>query len=159
MTPTTLQSPDLKNCDCPIFQKVYTSTATTPFSSDELAALLTKARAKNSAVNLSGLLLYKDRKFIQLLEGPESQVRATYSRIEQDPRHRNCVLLLKHFVPERLFSDWSMGFRELTDLEINALPGFNPFLQPAAPGAPPPAKARAAVSLLLLRIFRDAASK
>lgn len=64
---------------------VYMSAADEPFDQDRLDALLEHARARNAASGLSGLLVYKDGRFMQLLEGPEAAVLETYQRIIEDP--------------------------------------------------------------------------
>ena len=110
-------------------QLVYVSSATFAFSPDELMALLEHSRRKNEAAGLSGLLLYHDGNLMQLLEGEESQVRATYDRIKKDPRHFGCLLLLTHQVPERSFPDWSMGFRDFASPDLKTMPGYNSFLE------------------------------
>lgn len=61
-----------------MFRIVYTSTASVPFSTAELADLLKSARDNNQRHDITGMLLYKDNNFIQILEGPEQAVRDLY---------------------------------------------------------------------------------
>lgn len=93
---------------------VYVSAATHPFTPDELDGLLQTSRANNSRLGLSGMLLYRDGDFLQVLEGQEDAVRATYERISRDPRHRRIMVLDESEVGERSFAEWSMGFRRLS---------------------------------------------
>lgn len=81
----------------PFFQLVYVSSATTLFSQAELIALLESSRQKNAMAGLSGILLYHDGNFMQLLEGAESSVQSTYESIARDPRHQGCLILLQTF--------------------------------------------------------------
>ena len=53
-------------------QLVYVSAATHAFTKSELLELLNKARANNQRLGITGLLLFKDGDFIQLLEGDKS---------------------------------------------------------------------------------------
>jgi hypothetical protein len=107
---------------------LYVSSARALFSKLELSALLERSRANNESAQITGILLYKDGNFMQVLEGDEPAVTALYHRIGRDPRHFGAKILLREQVTERLFPDWSMGFRDLSDPEIHALPGYNEFM-------------------------------
>lgn len=111
-----------------MFHLVYVSSAVAPFSQDELLDLMARSRENNARVGLTGLLLYKDGNFMQVLEGDEGAVRATYARIGQDRRHRGLLTLLQGPIDERSFPDWTMGLRELNSPEVLSSPGFSPFL-------------------------------
>lgn len=91
----------------------YLSSATVPFSQAELDALLAKSRANNTRDDISGMLLYRDGDFLQVLEGPEAAVRTTFQRISRDPRHARVMLIDESDIDARSFADWSMGFRRL----------------------------------------------
>lgn len=103
---------------------VYTSVARTPFSDGDLATLLMNSRATNRRHGLSGVLLYRDGRFVQVLEGPDDVVRRRYDLIAADPRHGEVALLLDETVDERRFGDWSMGYRATTDTLAGEIPGF-----------------------------------
>lgn len=90
--------------------------------------LLTKSRENNSKAGLTGMLLYKDGNFMQVLEGEEATVRALYEKVHRDPRHRGVITLLQGHVEERQFPDWSMGFQDLNSPEVIATSGYNEFL-------------------------------
>lgn len=111
-----------------IYRIVYVSAANQLFSKADLLALLTKAREKNQRLGITGLLLYKEGDFIQLLEGDKAAVKALYRTISADPRHSGSIIMLEDESDERLFSDWSMGFRDLSDPEVQATPGFSQFM-------------------------------
>lgn len=111
-----------------MFRLVYVSAASVPFAREDLIRLLESSRSKNERANVTGMLLYRDGDFMQLLEGDEARVKTLYQRIQRDPRHAGTILMLEEHSEERLFSDWSMGFRDLDDPDVQALPGFSPFL-------------------------------
>jgi hypothetical protein len=99
---------------------VYSSTATQEFSREELAELLARARAKNTQWGITGLLLYKRGVFMQALEGEEAAVRALYATIRADPRHHQIKTLVDIPVAQPRFSDWSMGFENIDDMQLDA---------------------------------------
>ena len=111
-----------------MFFLTYASSATEPFSKEDLALLLAQCRENNSALGITGMLLYKDGNFMQVLEGEESVVRSLYAKIEGDPRHKGTIVFQQGHTQERQFPSWSMGFRALDSLEGRDTPGYNEFL-------------------------------
>ncbi|MGB8169320.1 MAG: BLUF domain-containing protein [Chthoniobacteraceae bacterium] len=103
---------------------VYVSTAVKPFSTEELAQLLDQSRERNQKRDITGMLLYKDGCFMQAFEGERGMVMGLHWRIERDPRHRNIVVLLDGPVLRREFPEWTMGFKNLGDEDIQLQPGF-----------------------------------
>ena len=104
---------------------IYCSQATEDVSPDELVELLRVSRRNNEAAGLSGMLLYSSQSFLQVLEGDQEALEATYARIGVDPRHANLRKLLDADVPRPLFPDWTMGFDHVDDEELaDSLDGF-----------------------------------
>ncbi|GAB2578153.1 BLUF domain-containing protein [Microlunatus antarcticus] len=110
-----------------IFCTVYVSVAAEPWDQADLTALLAQSRTANAAVDVTGLLLYRDDVFMQVLEGEEEVVRALYRRIAADPRHHDVANIWVAHAPRRRFPDWSMGFRHLEHDEL-ALEGHRDLL-------------------------------
>lgn len=111
-----------------MFFLVYASSAVLPFSRSDLEELLATSRENNARAGITGMLLYKDGNFMQVLEGDEEAVRTLYDRIALDPRHRGEITLQQGFTEERQFPDWSMGFRDLHSPETHSIPGYSEFL-------------------------------
>lgn len=105
---------------------VYMSAATVPFSSADLDELLRDSRERNSAAELSGLLLFNNGRFMQLLEGPREAVLQRYTRIVDDERHTEIGLLAEESIHTRRFADWSMAFHRDDDAPLPE--GFSDFL-------------------------------
>ena len=102
----------------------YLSSATNLPSLDDLRAILAQARRNNEAHGITGLLLYHDGNFFQVLEGPRDAVESCYGRILADPRHRGQILLLSNSAPARRFGDWSMAYEQFSDLNAACQKGF-----------------------------------
>ena len=103
---------------------VYMSRVTTPPSPAELVALLIQARHNNEQAGVTGMLVYSDLQFMQVLEGEQQAVTQIYERIVQDPRHGSVFKLADKAIAERLFITWSMAFRELTPGEFVQVTGY-----------------------------------
>ena len=111
-----------------MFFIIYISLAVKSLSQSELIDLLTRVRVNNEKLDITGMLLYKDGNFMQILEGEEAVVRALFSKIEDDQRHHGIITLMEGTQTERQFPDWSMGFRELTSADIHSIPGYSEFM-------------------------------
>lgn len=112
-----------------LIQLVYVSSATAPMSKADLLALLDRTRAKNEKAQITGLLLFKDGSFMQVLEGPELAVLGLFEhKIKKDHRHTGILTLFKSEIAEREFPDWSMAFPELNDPNLLSRPGYSEFL-------------------------------
>ena len=99
-------------------QVIYASAATVSFSQSDLIELLKIARQRNSAVDISGMLLYNAGSFLQVLEGPDENVDALFAKIQKDTRHTRCLLLSRKTIQEKEFENWSMGFVNPTRVDI-----------------------------------------
>ena len=107
---------------------IYVSSATKLFSTEELVGLLRQSCQKNVRLGITGLLLYKDGNFMQVLEGPEAAVWGLYRTIANDQRHHGTIMLLQQTIAERQFATWSMGFRNLCEVNLDNVPGYSEFL-------------------------------
>lgn len=108
---------------------VYISQSTKPVTSDELMTLLRQCRKNNSKNGLTGVLLYHNECFIQVLEGKEEIINKIYEKIKKDPRHKNVIELNREYITERQFDEWSMGFEEINESQLAELniEGLNDF--------------------------------
>ncbi|MEZ5652752.1 MAG: BLUF domain-containing protein [Burkholderiaceae bacterium] len=88
---------------------LYVSRTREPITADQAADIVCDARDYNPAHGITGMLCYRDKMFIQLLEGGRTQVNALYARILADPRHHEVMLLDYAEISERRFADWTMG--------------------------------------------------
>ena len=105
----------------------YVSSATHPFTNRELATLLAKCRESNSRNGITGMLLYKDGTFMQVLEGPPAIVKRRFMDIRLDHRHEGLITLTEQVIETRKFSDWSMAFWNLNTINPSSVPGYADF--------------------------------
>lgn len=118
-----------------VFQLIYVSTARLPLNTVELKALLAGSRVRNEAAGVTGILLYHDSQFMQVVEGREETVRGLYAKIEKDPRHFAITRVWEGHVPTREFPGYAMAFRDESDPTLLGLPGFSTLLneRPSSP--------------------------
>jgi len=112
---------------------VYASTATPGFNPEGIQQILESAKHHNRRNNVTGLLCFNRKYFLQCLEGGRSLVNETYHRILNDPKHTNIVMLDYREIVRREFGDWSMGYMpesSLTapvNLKFSGTPEFDPY--------------------------------
>jgi hypothetical protein len=111
----------------PLIQLIYASAAVREFGSRELTELLQVSRANNARLGLTGMLLYAEGSFFQVLEGEVDVVQGLYYRIEVDPRHAQVTQIILEPIPRRSFDTWTMGFYRLAREELAGMAGINDF--------------------------------
>jgi hypothetical protein len=105
-------------------QLIYISTTSKRPSESELVDLLEQARAGNLLKNITGMLLYSNCTYLQVLEGEADDINGLYAAICKDPRNEGHVILSESEIPVRNFPDWSMGFENLESCTPDQIPGF-----------------------------------
>jgi len=86
---------------------IYSSVATRSLDDDDLAGLLAQSRRANAENDITGVLLFRNGYFLQLLEGPDQAVRAKMATIKHDDRHTKVTVLTEELIEERQFPEWS----------------------------------------------------
>ncbi len=107
----------------------YTSRTTRGWHADDLTQLVAAAARHNARHAISGRLLCLDRRFIQVLEGPQHAVAALIGRIKADRRHFDVRVIVDSPILQRTFTAWGMDAAVRADLmdtplarELEALP-------------------------------------
>ena len=109
-------------------QIVWISEACKEYSDEELLQLLNKSRANNVRRNVTGLLIYDKKSFMQFMEGDAESVDDIFqNRIEPSHLHKNVTLLSQREIEERNFKNWTMGFYSIYSKELQSVPGFQDF--------------------------------
>lgn len=107
-----------------LYRLIYLSSAARHLTQADLEQILTAVRRNNSSAGVSGLLLYHDDIFLQVLEGPEDKVLACIERIKADPRHHQLIEVFSAPVKERICSEWNMGYVSWKKAPEQAKEGF-----------------------------------
>lgn len=89
---------------------IYVSKAEDNVEYDEILDILTHSWKYNHNSYISGMLLYDNRHFMQIIQGPILTIDKLYARIENDPRHTDIKLIGEELLHERDCSGWGIGF-------------------------------------------------
>jgi adenylate cyclase len=94
----------------------YISRIARPLSPEEIETIGRVSGENNRAANITGLLVYFEKLFFQIIEGDDEEAEGLFAKIGQDPRHSD-VLRLKteNAITERLFPTWFMKTINLDD--------------------------------------------
>ncbi len=103
---------------------IYISAAYKLMDEDELMDILTISRINNARKSITGILLYGEGTFIQVLEGDQNDLEQTYAKISCDNRHKGLIKIADAELNARNFPGWSMGFRSLNASMLSELEGF-----------------------------------
>ncbi len=98
-----------------IFQIIYISSATGAVTNEDCRTIVRRAGINNARADVTGLLLFNGRRFLQALEGPQAAVESIFARIKEDERHRAIVLLQAREVADRQFGRWAMAYDDPAD--------------------------------------------
>ena len=107
-----------------MYRIIYLSSASKLLSDDELNYLLKSSKIKNKKYNITGLLLYIDGDFLQVIEGEKQDVLNLFELIKKDERNRSIICVFNENVEKRQFPDWLMGFSQLTYHNLQKMDSF-----------------------------------
>ncbi|MBF0266397.1 MAG: BLUF domain-containing protein [Gammaproteobacteria bacterium] len=98
---------------------IYTSDASPSFNEKYLPQLVESCQKQNTELGVSGILLYGTGKFLQVLEGDETEIDNIFIRILKDERHQNIIVIEENTIKKKDFENWSMGFSLFNSNELN----------------------------------------
>jgi hypothetical protein len=94
-----------------LYQLAYASSSSSLLDETTLSNILEVSQQNNDRDLITGILLYDDQTFFQVLEGEQSTIEDLYfKRIHNDPRHSCLSLILCGPAKVRAFSDWGMEY-------------------------------------------------
>jgi hypothetical protein len=101
---------------------IYISLAVGDMSNGTLSDILKISRKNNKERDITGVLLFSENTFIQVLEGAPGDVDNIFAAIEKSNHHTNVIKLVDKPLEKRNFPDWQMGFSSITG-------GFDPEME------------------------------
>lgn len=98
------------------------------FQPETLKEMLVNFRENNEANQITGMMLFSDGSFLQVLEGEDNKVDALVKKIKKDKRHHSLVQIAEESITARSFGKWSMSFKVVSPEEFKDLRGYiNPW--------------------------------
>ena len=93
----------------------YVSTVNPGLSETEIQKALDFSKNWNNDNDITGILLYSQGNFFQVLEGEEQLLKDLFSRIKSDERHHNLIRIFQKEIPDIKFDGYEADFISLDD--------------------------------------------
>lgn len=110
---------------------VYMSTAVGVLRAEELDRIYLRAQAANARAGITGMMLFYEGTFLQVLEGPTAGVTSLLEKVRRDRRHAGLVILESQSAAERSF-DSAMNFIAARKLSTGEKQAFSELRQAVA---------------------------
>ncbi|NMM11652.1 MAG: BLUF domain-containing protein [Polaromonas sp.] len=101
-----------------LYEVLYVSTLAPDADIRVVGDIARQSRPANSALKITGLLIFDGSRFCQQIEGAQKEVLALLDRIRQDSRHINVNVVHHGPLAERRFQRFSMGYTTLDDEDV-----------------------------------------
>lgn len=89
-------------------QLIYTSEARPGLSQVDVFRIVEQSARNNPSSDITGFLLFRGGRFLQLVEGPLMALEMLLARLAQDERHREIQVLSRLPIAQRSFPRWRM---------------------------------------------------
>ncbi len=97
---------------------VYVSKRNAHCTDVEIEKILASCHANNGEKDITGVLLYSDKTFVQYLEGGYKEITSLFDKIKEDDRHSKVAMVGYAPIKERLFPSWKMGSKKFNDESV-----------------------------------------
>lgn len=88
----------------------YVSSANKNLSEKEIGEILSSSEEYNNKENITGLLLFSEGNFFQVLEGEKEKVKKLFSIIKNDNRHTHVIKLFETPIHKAAFDGYRSDY-------------------------------------------------
>lgn len=89
-------------------QLIYQSEARAGLSHEDVFRIVEQSARNNPSADITGFLLFREGRFLQLIEGPLMALEMLLAQLAQDERHRAVEVLSRVPIARRSFPRWRM---------------------------------------------------
>jgi hypothetical protein len=86
----------------------YTSSVAPEVGGNDIFEIVSESSRNNVLINVSGVLLFNQHRFLQVLEGERDDLETLLTKIAQDNRHSRMKIHGRLPIEQRLFGRWRM---------------------------------------------------
>jgi hypothetical protein len=104
----------------------YVSVRKKNCTEEEIENILTACKINNAPLDITGVLLYSENRFIQYVEGESAALMNLYDKIKKDVRHEKAVMISYNPIQSRIFPSWQMGSRKIASDDISFVTDITP---------------------------------
>ena len=95
---------------------LYASRASVPLHAQALEDILAQSRKNNPKYGITGLLVFANGIFVQVIEGSRYEISRLLAKIVRDERNTDVEILSHEEITERCFGNWTMGQANMTSI-------------------------------------------
>jgi len=106
------------------YRLIYSSEETGKMSRPDLEQMLAESQVRNAKRDITGVLVFVDGVFLQVLEGERSDVEDLMESIGRDPRHRDIKVFHEEEIEHRAFPTWRMAYLSPRAEDVSAWAGL-----------------------------------
>ena len=110
-----------------MIQISYISSATAPMSNQDLLGLLQECRENNAQSGVTGMLIYATQRSYKCWKATKKLSMILSIRSARTRATPICRVLHRRTIERRQYSDWSMGFKRVSDKELRVVEGLRDF--------------------------------
>lgn len=114
----TVENESTNSSSSALYRLVYTSARSKSCDDAEIEKILEASRRNNKPLGVTGMLIYTQDRFLQVLEGEYDKVMSLYHKIEKDRRHGGTNMRFCEEVSTRYFLDWDMASKKMYVADI-----------------------------------------
>ncbi len=107
-----------------LYHLSYVSTACDCLKFENIREILDSSNKNNEVNGVTGILVYCNKHFFQILEGDKDTILELFETISIDCRHDNVIKIQEGQIDQRQFGNWSMAFKSYNK-ELKHLDNFN----------------------------------
>ena len=89
---------------------VYVSSASKDLKESEIKTILEHSVSWNNHQGLTGILLFSEGNFFQILEGEERVTKELFEAIKKDPRHHNVIQIFGKEIHREAYDGYKADF-------------------------------------------------
>ncbi len=105
---------------------IYASRVNIRDKAEDISDIYTQSLKNNTLKNITGFLCYDEHYFLQLLEGPRTDLNKLYIKILKDTRHEHVEVLDYRDIKKHQFGGWSMDVVNAREIEHGLLRKYCP---------------------------------
>lgn len=90
----------------------------------EIDAIVSESSGRNEVLQVRGALVFTERHFAQVLEGPKAGVDTLMDSIRRDPRHEALLVVCETDIDDYRFPNWTLAYHggaSYMDQQVSAL--------------------------------------
>lgn len=107
-----------------LYHLSYVSTACDCLKFEDIQKILEQSNEHNPESGITGILVYCNKHFFQIIEGEKDAIHELYEKIAIDCRHDAVIKIQEGPISQRQFGNWSMAFKSYNK-ELKHLDHFN----------------------------------